>query len=145
MTDLAEDPLPVGANHDPGIEFAPDSPLEGDGFEPSVPRSGSRREARLTVSPITVKDGASVEPIVAHNGNLWRVGGDWFFHSALCWMTEFAGRRPVSLAEAQPLVPAGYVIAGAAMGQAATWSARRADRGALYRRISRVVAWRYLA
>ena len=86
MTDLAEDPLPVGANHDPGIEFAPDSPLEGDGFEPSVPRSGSRREARLTVSPITVKDGASVEPIVAHNGNLWRVGGDWFFHSALCWM-----------------------------------------------------------
>jgi hypothetical protein len=29
--------LPVGANHDPGIEFAPDSPLEEDGFEPSVP------------------------------------------------------------------------------------------------------------
>jgi hypothetical protein len=29
--------LPVGAHHDPGIEFAPDSPLEGDGFEPSVP------------------------------------------------------------------------------------------------------------
>jgi hypothetical protein len=30
-------PEPVGANHDPGIEFAPDSPLEGGGFEPSVP------------------------------------------------------------------------------------------------------------
>jgi hypothetical protein len=29
---------PVGANHDPGIEFAPDSPLEEDGFELSVPR-----------------------------------------------------------------------------------------------------------
>jgi hypothetical protein len=23
----------LGANHDQGIEFAPDSPLEGDGFE----------------------------------------------------------------------------------------------------------------
>jgi hypothetical protein len=30
--------LPVGANHDPGMEFAPDSPLEGDGFELPVPR-----------------------------------------------------------------------------------------------------------
>jgi hypothetical protein len=29
------------------------------------PVIGSRREARLTVSPITVKDGASVEPIVS--------------------------------------------------------------------------------
>jgi hypothetical protein len=33
--------------------------------------------------------------------------------------TEFAGWGPISLAEAQPLVPVGYVIAGAAMGQAA--------------------------
>jgi hypothetical protein len=33
--------------------------------------------------------------------------------------TEFVGWGPVSLAEAQPLVPAGYVIAGAASGQAA--------------------------
>jgi len=33
--------------------------------------------------------------------------------------TEFAGWGPISLAEAQSLVPAGYVIAGAAMGQAA--------------------------
>jgi len=33
--------------------------------------------------------------------------------------TEFAGWGPVALAEAQLLVPAGYVIAGAAMGQAA--------------------------
>jgi hypothetical protein len=31
-------PEPVGANHDPGIEFAPDSLLEGDGFELPVPR-----------------------------------------------------------------------------------------------------------
>jgi hypothetical protein len=38
-------------------------------------------------------------------------------HFAGC--TEFAGWGPVSLAEAQPLVPTGYVIAGAAMGQAA--------------------------
>jgi hypothetical protein len=38
-------------------------------------------------------------------------------HFAGC--TEFAGWGPVSLAEAQPVVPAGYVIAGAAMGQAA--------------------------
>ncbi len=34
---------PVGANHDPGIEFAPDSPLEGDGFEPSVVPSPEAR------------------------------------------------------------------------------------------------------
>ena len=27
-----------GANHDSGIEFAPNSPLEGDGFELPVPR-----------------------------------------------------------------------------------------------------------
>jgi hypothetical protein len=33
--------------------------------------------------------------------------------------TEFVGWGPVSLAAAQPLVPAGYVIAGAADGQAA--------------------------
>ena len=33
--------------------------------------------------------------------------------------TEFVGWGPVSLTEAQPLVPAGYVIAGAAKGQAA--------------------------
>jgi len=33
--------------------------------------------------------------------------------------TEFVGWGPVSLPEAQPLVPAGYVIAGAAKGQAA--------------------------
>jgi hypothetical protein len=38
-------------------------------------------------------------------------------HFAGC--TEFAGWGPVSLAKAQPLVPPGYVIAGAAMGQAA--------------------------
>ena len=38
-------------------------------------------------------------------------------HFAGC--TEFVGWGPVSLAKAQPLVPAGYVIAGAAMGQAA--------------------------
>lgn len=38
-------------------------------------------------------------------------------HFAEC--TEFVGWGPVSLAKAQPLVPAGYVIAGAAMGQAA--------------------------
>lgn len=33
--------------------------------------------------------------------------------------TEFAGWGPISLDKAQPLVPAGYVIAGAATGQAA--------------------------
>jgi len=33
--------------------------------------------------------------------------------------TEFVGWRPVPLAAAQPLVPAGYMIAGAANGQAA--------------------------
>jgi hypothetical protein len=33
--------------------------------------------------------------------------------------TEFVGWGPISLAEAQPLVPAGYLIAGAAKGQAA--------------------------
>ena len=33
--------------------------------------------------------------------------------------TEFVGWGPVSLAAAQPLVPAGYVIAGAVSGQAA--------------------------
>jgi hypothetical protein len=38
-------------------------------------------------------------------------------HFAGC--TEFVGWGPVSLAEAQPLVPAGYVIGGAAKGQAA--------------------------
>jgi hypothetical protein len=27
-----------------GVEFAPDSPLEGDGFEPSVPREGPTRQ-----------------------------------------------------------------------------------------------------
>jgi hypothetical protein len=42
--------------------------------------------------------------------------GSFTVHFAGC--TEFAGWGPVSLAEAQPLVPAGYVIAGAAMGQA---------------------------
>jgi hypothetical protein len=43
--------------------------------------------------------------------------GSFTVHFAGC--TEFAGWGPVSLAEAQPHVPAGYVIAGAAMGQAA--------------------------
>jgi hypothetical protein len=43
--------------------------------------------------------------------------GSLTVHFAGC--TEFAGWGPISLAEAQPLVPAGYVIAGAAMGQAA--------------------------
>jgi hypothetical protein len=43
--------------------------------------------------------------------------GSFTVHFAGC--TEFAGWGPVSLTEAQPLVPAGYVIAGAAMGQAA--------------------------
>ena len=38
-------------------------------------------------------------------------------HFAGC--TEFVGWGPVPLAKAQPLVPAGYEIAGAAMGQAA--------------------------
>src|SRR5271165_655654 len=38
-------------------------------------------------------------------------------HFAEC--TEFVGWGPISLAAAQPLVPAGYVIAGAANGQAA--------------------------
>ena len=37
-------------------------------------------------------------------------------HFAGC--TEFAGLGPVSLAKAQPLVPSGYVIAGAGPGQA---------------------------
>jgi len=43
--------------------------------------------------------------------------GSFTAHFAGC--TEFAGWGPVALAQVQPLVPAGYVIAGAAMGQAA--------------------------
>jgi hypothetical protein len=43
--------------------------------------------------------------------------GSFTVHFTGC--TEFAGLGPVALAEAQLLVPAGYVIAGAAMGQAA--------------------------
>jgi hypothetical protein len=42
--------------------------------------------------------------------------GSFTVHFAGC--TEFVGWGPVSLDEAQPLVPTGYVIAGAAMGQA---------------------------
>jgi hypothetical protein len=34
-----------------GVEFAPDSPLEGDGFEPSVPREGpTRRDGFIRLS-----------------------------------------------------------------------------------------------
>lgn len=43
--------------------------------------------------------------------------GPFTVHFAGC--TEFAGWGPISLTEAQPFVPTGYVIAGAAMGQAA--------------------------
>ena len=43
---------PVGANHDPGIEFAPDSPLEGDGFEPSVPLQIRSRFRDLSPVPL---------------------------------------------------------------------------------------------
>src|SRR5215831_9602117 len=42
--------------------------------------------------------------------------GSFTVHFSGC--TEFAGWGPVSLAEAQPLVPSGYTIAGAEMGQA---------------------------
>jgi hypothetical protein len=55
--DQAENPRilfgsePVGANHDPGIEFAPDSPLEGTRFEPSVPRRARCFKDRL-MSPL---------------------------------------------------------------------------------------------
>jgi hypothetical protein len=41
------------------------------------------------------------------------------FSVAFSNCTEFAGWGPISLAAAQPLVPAGYTIAGAAGGQAA--------------------------
>ena len=43
--------------------------------------------------------------------------GSFTVHFAGC--TEFAGWGPVALVQAQPLVPAGYVIAGSAMGQEA--------------------------
>src|ERR1700730_13234862 len=43
--------------------------------------------------------------------------GSFTVHFTGC--TEFAGWGPVALAEAQLLVPAGYMIAGATMGQAA--------------------------
>lgn len=42
--------------------------------------------------------------------------GSFTVHFTGC--TEFAGWGPVSLAEAEPLVPSGYTIAGAEMGQA---------------------------
>jgi hypothetical protein len=45
--------------------------------------------------------------------------GTRYFTVHFCGCTELVGWGPVSLAEAQPLVPAGYVIAGAANGQAA--------------------------
>jgi hypothetical protein len=35
---------PVAAKHDPGIEFAPDWPLEGSGFELPVPREKRYRD-----------------------------------------------------------------------------------------------------
>jgi hypothetical protein len=41
------------------------------------------------------------------------------FNVQFAGCTEFVGWGPVSLAAAQPLVPAGYVIAGATDGQAA--------------------------
>jgi hypothetical protein len=41
------------------------------------------------------------------------------FNVQFAGCTEFVGWGPVSLEVAQPLVPAGYVIAGAANGQAA--------------------------
>jgi hypothetical protein len=50
-------------------------------------------------------------PVMAGNAPSFTV------HFSEC--TEFAGWGPISLAAAQPLVPAGYVIAGAASGQAA--------------------------
>jgi hypothetical protein len=43
--------------------------------------------------------------------------GSFKVHFAGC--TEFVGWGPISLAVAQPLVPAGYMIAGATNGQAA--------------------------
>jgi hypothetical protein len=41
------------------------------------------------------------------------------FNVQFAGCTEFVGWGPVSLAAAQPLVPAGYVIAGATNGEAA--------------------------
>ena len=46
----------------------------------------------------------------------WADTGSFTVHFTGC--TEFAGWGPVSLAEAQPLLPSGYTIAGAEMGQA---------------------------
>jgi hypothetical protein len=54
---------PVGANHDPGIEFAPDSPLEGDGFEPSVPHHGCGKNGRKQATQDdTFMPGGGVKP-----------------------------------------------------------------------------------
>jgi len=39
----------VGANHDPGSRFAGDSPLEGDEFEPSVPRCARTADSAAVV------------------------------------------------------------------------------------------------
>ena len=50
--------------------------------------------------------------------------GSFTVHFAGC--TEFAGWGPVSLAEAQPLVPAGYVMPEPQSDRPHSWSAQRA-------------------
>jgi hypothetical protein len=46
------DPSPSAPTMIQEIEFAPDSPLEGEGFEPSVPLEGVGLERRRSVFPI---------------------------------------------------------------------------------------------
>lgn len=55
---------------------------------------------------------ATFAPCTAH-------AGDHGFTVSFSTCSEFVGWGPVSLAQAQKLVPAGYTIAGAAQGQAA--------------------------
>ena len=54
------------------IEFAPDSPLEGSGFEPSVPLRGRQRISRLKVSKRAVARGHRVAAAVGLTAEMAR-------------------------------------------------------------------------
>jgi hypothetical protein len=78
----------VGANHDRGSKFAADSPLEGTGFEPSVPasewRAQLRRQRRHGLLPrerrhrdSRLEFRAALLPLHAHFSCPLRTGQPW--------------------------------------------------------------------
>ena len=118
--DQAENPYilfgaePVGANHDPGIEFAPNSPLEQRGFELPVPRAVEERcrNDKCTLARWRwLVRGALPCPL--------RSRWDWEFESPLLQQT--VRLSPASAVERrEPRLSARVCAAGFATGSAET-------------------------